>query len=151
MYANALSNLVKNRNKEMMDVLDPRVDKFVEKFHKAIATIYNNGNGGKFAGCKRIGIAIDNVCLETLDAEELEFRVDAWILAGSDNFGEGFEMMTFWDFIDQPQEEWQCGEISGHCWSEIYDMRFLVTELEKRNFKCYVDNANGTLVVAFEV
>lgn len=147
--AKDLSNLIQDKNKEMEKVLDRRVDEFVKQFKEAISDAYNNGNGYKYAGCSRVGIAIEDVDLENL--KTIEFDACDWILAGSEDFERDHEMMTFWDFINQPYDEWASTNIAGQINFEIYDMRYLVTEFEKRGFKCYIDAPNGKLVVVFEI
>lgn len=149
MYANDLRNLIHKKNDEMKTTLDPRVDVFVQQFHDAIIAVYDNDKGGKYAGCSRIGIAIEYVDKDSL--QEISFSVDDWILAGGEKFKEDYQMMTFWEYINQPQDSWPSKEISGLYWNDIYDLRYLVTEFEKRGFECYVDANNFKLIVPFGI
>ena len=149
MNANDLSKLIQTKNNEMEQVLDPRVDKFVEQFSNAISDTYANGKAYKFAGCSRVGIIIEDVDLDELNT--IEFIVDEWILAGGDIFDDTYDMVSYWDFIKEPMDKWSITEVSNHYNAEIYDMRYLVTEFEKRGFVCYVDTGNGKLIVVFEI
>ena len=149
MNASNLRGLILTKNKEMEQVLDPRVDEFVKQFKTAIETAYDEGKAYKFAGCKLVGIAIEDVDMENL--ESIEFDASSWVLGGSETFEKGYGFPTFWEFIDQPYKEWETHELAGQINFEIYDLRYLVTEFEKRGFKCYADIGNFKLIVAFEI
>lgn len=149
MYANNLKQLIRSKNNQMKKVLDPRVDELVKQFAEAISEGYDNGKAYKFAGCRHVGISVEDVDLESF--QTIKFHACDWVLAGGESFEKDYEMVTFWDFINKPYSEWGISEVCGQRNAGIYDLRYLVSEFEKRGFKCYVDIPNWSLVVAFEV
>lgn len=150
MNAQTLGELVKVYTGQSEVAADPMVDGLTIRFLSDLFEDLKEHGGKKYKDAEYVGISI---CYANLDRKIIDFGVGDRIIYVCDYSTPEklFGMVRFYDYVRLSKKQRPCHSVACNSDDNVEKLGYLVTQLEDRDFECYVDPLSGDLVVFFKM